>query len=386
MKDCSIARLFGWTVAGVVALEAAAMPKLSGNLRNYAAEKEAFLKELAAETNAFKNADLKLAYAKFEYVSAMDDQPEKWRKLQVEAYETPGLTPVQKLELLKKGVWGKSFETDGWKVAEGHPETYWAYFNHIRFITRMGPSELGEKGSWEHRAEMIKKALELTKDAGFFFDYIHTLTYLGRTAEVEKELAARLASAKDDPRSRFSLQRALGEYWGRRAKRYYGEANPECLRKALACHQAAIEEQRKFDDRPSNYQSAISTAFALKDYAAVEKLLEAYRACVTKRANGTFKPDGWYAVWTGDLAYYRGDYAKAVEGYELAPFDSRPSVATHGVSAWDRYASSLYATGQYEKCLKVIPKLASWCSLADRNALYKRILTEKIETVKKEKK
>ena len=48
--------------------------------------------------------------------------------------------------------------------------------------------------------------------------------------------------------------------------------------------------------------------------------------------------------------------------------------------------TDLLSAGRYDEALKLVPKLIAWCSLADRNALYKRILNQKIETVKKEEK
>ena len=151
------------------------------------------------------------------------------------------------------------------------------------------------------------------------------------------------------------------------------------LRKALASGEAALVEMRKFDERPNGYIAPVAVAFELKDYAKVDELLAAYKACFEKRKLKF--PDLMYAQWAGDLAYYRGDYAKAVEHYSSVKELPRPQSAE---SHYNRYVGALYALGRYDEALKLVPKLIAWCSLADRNTLYKRILKAKAEAQKKE--
>ena len=142
---------------------------------------------------------------------------------------------------------------------------------------------------------------------------------------------------------------------------------------------AALVEMRKFDERPNAYMAPVDVAFELGDYAAVEELLAGYKACLERRKLKF--PDAFYAQWAGDLAYFRGDYEAAVAAYGSVKDLPRARTAE---SHFNRYLSALYVTERYDEALAVVPKLISWCSLADRNTLYKRILQAKIAKTKKE--
>ena len=345
------------------------------NLRQYPAQKAAYLKALAAATNAADKARASLAYANFEYDSAMDDEPAKWRAAALDAYRTPGLTPAEKLRLLiKPGVPGLDVEEEGWKVVEGHPELYCEYFNHLRHITRFGASGVAEKTSYEHRLSILEKALQTVpaeRRMDYVGDYAETLRNLGRLEEAEAALLP--WTTNEHPRVRAVAGDWLASFYRETAKRYYGEPDAATLHKALAACEIVIEARSHFDPRPVAFRNAAQTAFELKDYAKAKHYLDELVACQEKRSPG--KPDAEAAALLGDYWYYMGDYEEAVKAYSSVPsLNVRPAAE----NSWNRYARALYATGRYEECLAVIPKLAKWCSLADRNALYERILREKI--------
>lgn len=372
----------------LTAMAATAMPKLSGNLRNYDAEKAAFLKEIAAETNVDKRATLQLAYAKFEFASAKDDKPQQWRDAQVKAYETAGLKSATKLEMLKSGVWSKDYETDGWKIVENEPKLQWTYFNRVFDLTRYGGAfGVEEKDSSEHRLAVAEKAMKYLKGQELALAknaYAETLGRLERYDEQEKALRDRLGEAvKADTREAAYAYGALGGFYRMRAQRYYDDPDEALLRRALDCYENEIKVTLRYDCRVHFWQNVIGTAFELKDYDAVERHLKECVARMTARNKGKFGPDATVETWAGDLCYFRGDYEGAVKHYSSVPnLATRPVWNENGRSSWDRYAESLYALGRYEECLKVVPKLCSWCSLADRNNLYKRVLQEKVAAQK----
>ena len=345
------------------------------NLRQYEAQKAAYLKALAAATNAFDKARAGLAYAHFEYARAMDDKPAKWRAAALDAYRTPGLEPSQKLALLiKPGVPGLDVEEEGWKVIEGHPELYCEYFNHLRHITRFGASGVEEKTSYEHRLAILEKALGTVPEErrmDYVGDYADALRHLGRIEEAEAALLPWGTNA--NPRVRAVAGDRLAAFYRETAKRYYGDPDAATLRKALAACEIVIEARSHFDPRPVAFRQAAEVAFALKDYAKAKHYVDELIACQEKRSPG--KPDAEAAALLGDYWYYMGDYEAAVKAYSSVPaLNVRPAAE----NSWNRYARALYATGRYEECLAIIPKLAKWCSLADRNKLYERILREKI--------
>ena len=356
------------------------------NLRNNAWLSQNYQAALKVATNANEKARIAMAYAKFGYASAIDDDFAKWRQLQRDAYATPGADAALRLQLLKEGVAGLDYETDGWKLVEKESKLLQqTYFWELIDRTRIGTSGIEESGSAEHRLAVCEKAIATlgpgAMNGAFVSAKATTLLRLGRVDEAERTLQQRLRDAGDNPRLRYTAYESLTDFYRGRAKRYYAEPDPVALRKALVSGEAALAEMRKFDERPNGYFAPLAVAFELQDYAKVDELLVAYRACCEKRKLKF--PDAWSAMWAGDLAFYRGQYAKAVEHYSSVKELPRAQSAE---SHYNRYIGALYALGRYDEALKLVPKLIAWCSLADRNALYKRILNQKIEAEKKEKK
>ena len=400
MKNCSNVRRFGMIeclavalVAGVAGAAPTEAMQIFGeiqktnrvtNLRNRAWLSQSYQSALKVATNANEKARIAMAYAKFGYASAIDDDFAKWRQMQRDAYATPGADAALRLQLLKEGVAGLDYETDGWKLVEKESkQLQQAYFWELIDRTRFGTSGIEEAGSGEHRLAICEKAIAAlgpgAMNGAFVGAKATTLLRLGRVDEAEKVLLQRLKDAGGNPRLRYTAYESLTDFCRGRAKRYYAEPDPVALRKALASGEAALVEMRKFDERPNGYIAPVAVAFGLKDYAKVDELLAAYKACFEKRKLKF--PDLMYAQWAGDLAYYRGDYAKAVEHYSYVKELPRPQSAE---SHYNRYVGALYALGRYDEALELVPKLIAWCSLADRNALYKRILKAKAEAQKKE--
>lgn len=353
------------------------------NLRNGPWLAHRYQDALKVATNADERAVIACAYAKFGYSFAMDDDVAKWRRMQVEAYNTPGASAATRLNLLKGGISGLDYETEGWKLVEKEPKLQQTYFWELIDRTRFGTSGLNEAGSAEHRLAVCEKAIALLgKDAmggAFVSAKANTLRRLGRDADAEKVLLETIATTNARPRA--AAERALGEFYAAVAQRYYAEPDAPTLRKALRHYEAALEMAKRFSKpRQHEYDAVIATAMKLRDWPAAKRAIDDYRAALKGG------PDGYTAAKLGDYYYYQGDYAEAVKAYSLVPVAkfqaSRPEHADAGATEWNRYAESLYATGRYAEALELVPKFVGWCSLADRNALYKRILKAKAESAK----
>lgn len=345
------------------------------NLRQYAERRARYLEAEAISSNAYDLARARIAHARFEGQCAMDGDAAKWRKAEIDAFNDPALSTTNRLRILRKfKIHGVDVETDGWKIVEGDPALYKEYFDMVRNEYRWGPKELDERTSYEHRIELMEKAMELvTGDdrQNFAFDLADAMRRIGKFEDGEQVLLPWTTNENKYVRAKAFSD--LSRYYSDAAKRYYSEPNRDLLLKALDAADKMIQARALFDQRLDDFRGAIGLCFKLGDYDRLAKYIDAYVATAEKRKQKM--PDGYIAAMSGDRWYYLGNYEEAVKAYSSV--ENLPSERTPE-NTLTRYAGALYATGRYDDCLKIVGKLHSGGDLRERNNLYSRILDEKL--------
>lgn len=199
--------------------------------------------------------------------------------------------------------------------------------------------------------------------------------------DAEEKLLARVAADWRVParRARRAVSlRTLGDFYRGWADDLAGDAARRCREKAVRCYEAALNAVPEDARTVGDWRPLVETAFSLGDLDRIERVLPECAPSVAD-AREQEAVDAAKAAWLGDLAYARGDYEAAVAAYtRVNALDARPSAASRGECAWDRYAAALYATGRYEQCLEILPRLANWGSLAARNMVYAECVRSKI--------
>ena len=346
------------------------------NLRYTKEARAAFQEALKAAVCPDDKARVAYDYAKFEYAAAEDDQPEKWEAAMKAAYETPGLTALGKLSLLKSGVPGKDFEKDGWEAVKDEKDAKprREYFERLLWHTSWQTPSYGldRTNTPEYWLEVCERAIANLgeKEAvGFIGRRREYLRTLGRGEQVERELIAKTLEVKEKiPLSDAYF--ALGEHYLAMSKRYYAAPDAGIVKKAVAAMREAYEI------RPDGYRREyVKVLVEAKEHQMIVDLL-----APTFDAK---KPDPWTAPQLGDAYYYLGQWEKAVDVYaafgdKLNPGERMPP------NRLDRRVNALYALGRYEECLKAVDKLSDWLVWKDRKAAYRQKLKAKIaeKTVK----
>lgn len=344
------------------------------NLRKYEEGKAQYLEAISISSNAFDLARAKISHAIFEEKCAMDGDAAKWRKIQTDAFNDPALSTTNRIKLLRKyGIPGMDIETDGWKIVEGDPGLYKEYFDMLRNAYRGGPKELDERTSYEHRIELLRKAMELVPVGdrqGYASDLADALRRIGRFDEGEQVLLP--WTTNEDKYVRAKGFSDLAAYYSNAARRYYSEPDRGLLLKALDACDKAIEARALFDLRTEDYKRPIELAIKLKDYERAGKYIDGYIATGEKRRQKM--PDGYIAAMSGDRWYFLGNYEEAVKAYSsVEKINSERSPE----NSLTRYAGALHALGRDKECREVVEKLHSGGDLRERNKLYGRILDEK---------
>ncbi|MCQ2388294.1 MAG: hypothetical protein MJ138_01115 [Kiritimatiellae bacterium] len=193
-------------------------------------------------------------------------------------------------------------------------------------------------------------------------------------SEAEAIYLEKLAEIKDPlSTSRMSAYCVLADFYARRAARYYEKPDRALSMKSISFWEEALRIDPK---NTGNMRPIVTQAFLLEDWDLAKKWLDKMVA-----ARGG-KTDEFIAACYGDVAYYAGDYAAAVEWYEKHPKLVDPPQRVRIPNVHQRHTGALFALGRYEDCLKSIDKCPNFWSFKDTNAYYRRVLKAKIEAQK----
>ena len=342
------------------------------DLRRAPLAEKAFQAALAAEKDPVRKAWISYDYAKFRRAAALDDEPEKWEKAMADAFNTPGLPALARLDLLEAGIPGLDYEKDGLKAVANDPAALEKYYRRLTEPSRYRDVEtsigkaLNPEFSREHWLELCDKAIAACP--GRADDYrmrkADALVALGRAAEAEQLLFD--GAATTNVAVRRSYLGKLGEFYSGRATRYYLDPAASPLRKALNAYESRLE----LDPRNGGYaRSVVETAMRLADWPLAKTILDKY---VADFCGG--KPDAYIARHYGDLCYHTGDYAKACEYYGMHALP----VARSLPNSVQYYAESLYACGRYAEALVQLDKFPNNGAYRDYVADLRRRLKAKI--------
>lgn len=354
------------------------------NLRLYAETKAAYEEAAKAQEDADRKAKVAFAAAKYLFLAGQEPV-EACEKAMVAAYNTPGLKPETKLALLKEGVPGLDYHTEGRKVAEASKDQKVLNAYYQREVS--GPSWNDRKprdpldpaycadGMFKTCDEAIAKLEPKYRD-WFENRKLDLLREMSRWDEVEKVLTGRLAAITNaTDRRRVQVYGQLAELYVAKSARYYQKPDEALTRKAIGFW----EEGLKLDPQNGGFfRKIVERAMLIDDWKLAEAKLDALTKIMKDQ-----KPDAWMTAVYGDIAYYRGDYEKAVEWYKT--FDKFPDAPTvvRIPNSHQRFAGALYATGRYEECLKAIDQCPNFWSFKDTNNQYRKILKAKIEEARK---
>ena len=354
------------------------------NLRLYAEAKAAYEEAAKAQEDADRKAKVAFEAAKYLFLAGQEPV-EACEKAMVAAYNTPGLKPETKLAMLKEGVPGLDYHTEGRKVAEASKDQKVLNAYYQREVS--GPSWDDRKprdpldpaycadGMFKTCDEAIAKLEPKYRD-WFENRKLDLLREMSRWDEVEKVLTGRLAAITNaTDRWRVPVYGQLAELYVAKSARYYQKPDEALTRKAIGFW----EEGLKLDPQNGGFfRKIVERAMLIDDWKLAEAKLDALTKIMKDQ-----KPDVWMAAVYGDIAYYRGDYEKAVEWYKT--FDKFPDGPTlvRIPNSHQRFAGALYATGRYEECLKAIDQCPNFWSFKDTNNQYRKILKAKIEEARK---
>ena len=354
------------------------------NLRLYAEAKAAYEEAVKAQEDVDRKAKVAFAAAKYRFLAGQDPV-EACEKAMVAAYNTPGLNPATKLALLKDGVPGLDYRVEGRKVAEASKDQKSLNTYYQREATRpswddrkvrdpLDPNYCAD-GMFRTCEEAIAKLEPKYRD-WFENRKLELLKEMSRWDEVEKALQGRLAAITNvTDRRRVQIYGQLAEMYVTRSARYYQKPDEALTRKAIGFW----EEGLKLDPKNGGFfRKIIERAMLIDDWKLAEAKLDALTTIMKDQ-----KPDAWMTAVYGDIAYYRGDYEKAVAWYKtFEKFPDAPTVVKIP-NSHQRFAGALYATGRYEECLKAIDQCPNFWSFKDTNAQYRKILKAKIEEARK---
>lgn len=350
------------------------------NLRNYDAAKRAFDEALAAQEDADRRARVAHAYATYLFKCGQEPA-EACEKMQLDAYNTPGISAATRLALLRDGVPGLDYRREGRKLAEESKDQnllkqwYSTVTAPPGWKDRAARDPLDPENCADWRLGMCDEALaklEPRFHAEFVRRKVQIYTAMSKWAEAETLVLGQLAAITNaTDRRRAGPLGELAALYAERAARYYQKPDDALSRKAIGYWEEAL----RLDPRNGGLmRKVIERAMLLDDYDLASKWLDAYTAIQKDR-----KPDAWTCAVRGDIAYYRADYEQAVKWYQtFEKFPDGPAVVRIP-NSHQRFAGALYATGRYEECLKAIDGCPNFWSFKDTNAQYRRILKAKIE-------
>lgn len=356
--------------AGIEALVARAYAQPL-NLKTYEQAKKHYIEAIRLSTKPSEKANLSWEYADYMYRAAMEGDTGQWNKAKKDAFALAGLEPIDKLNLLIRGIPDMDLEKEGWKIVEAIPALHARFFAEcISSIKRAqgwqndGGNMLSYAHSDERRLAIAEKAIDDPKipsrEKGQFYDAkFEALNAMERFAEAEDLLMMRAASTNANQRASASAQ--LGDFYVERAKRYYSDHEPSLLRKALAAYAVALAH----DPKNGGYiRKQVNALMLLKNY---DKAIERTDHWVELTRDK--KPEREMLKIYAECWYYKGNYEKACEYYDQ--FDDNDRQLQR------RYAESLYAIGRYDDAIAHIKRSYNEWSFKEANKYYIKKIEEK---------
>lgn len=331
-----------------------------------------------AKTPAEK-AEAAYAKARIFLLNGLDDKAADHEKVMLAAFADRSLRSSRRLDLMKNAIengplYDLDFDRIAWDAVQDDPKAHYDFYRYALRIdlvrNRANYNRLRKDCGPEHVITLCDRALA-DPAVGYKRDLINAkaeaLLALRQPAQAEKFLVGYTTSTNANIRHDAFL--ALGDHYLRTARRYYGDPEPETLKKAIKAYEGASDANKR-STKPI-LQAGLA-ALQLKDY---DRAIRAYEEIIPREGGRT---NALAAKGLGDSYYGKKDWEKAAFYYGLHP-DRLPSDSLYN------YCKSLFLLKRYEETARWLEKYSktAWGRYAKKEGRYllqevrKRIEAEK---------